>query len=90
MVNLADGAFVTGKTKAETAQRFASLHPGATGLMRLVGDVIGVTLAGNADDPSGSTTAADAAGADAENPDPGRPRNRTTPRWNGRRDSSRT
>ena len=84
MVNLANGEFVTGKTKAETAQRFESMHPGAEGWMQLVGDVIGVTLAGNAGDEADPEAAGDAAALATDSP-----RNPSTPRWNGRRSQTR-
>lgn len=84
MVNLANGEFVTGKTKTETEQRFRSLHPGAEGWMQLVGDVIGVTPPDDDDEPAlpadGDTTA----------PDVAKPRNTSVPRWNGRRGPARS
>lgn len=86
MVNLANGAFVTGKTKAETEQRFESLHPGAEGWMQLVGDVIGVSLAADAagDAEPGSETAGDDAPAETA-----APRNTPSSRWGARRGSPR-
>ena len=86
MVNLANGAFVTGKTKAETEQRFESLHPGAEGWMQLVGDVIGVSLAAGAAgdaEPGSETTGDDAPTETAA------PRNTPSSRWGPRRGSPR-
>ena len=85
MVNLANGEFVTGKTKAETAQRFESMHPGAEGWMQLVGDVIGVSLAGHAGAEPDTDTETD----DTPQPVAGSLRNPSTPRWNSRRGSTR-
>ena len=83
MVNLANGEFVTGKTKAETEQRFRSMHPGAEGWMQLVGDVIGVTPTTEDDEPALSESDTTAPGA-------GKPRNPSVRRWNGRRGPARS
>ena len=83
MVNLANGEFVTGKTKAETMQRFASLHPGAEGWMQLVGEVIGVSLAADAN------TEEPEVGGDSASSDAAAVRQSPAPRWNGRRGPSR-